>query len=394
MVLAALSGPGLLAQDLSGLARLDPARSAITQDGAGVSARFTLSQAVPWRLRVLDAPPRLILDMRETDWTGIGQVAQSAEQITGLRAGPVRAGWSRLVMHLAGPMLVESAGMDTSGPVALALHLRPASAEDFAASAALPEPANWALPLPAALPPAPARRAGPLVVMLDPGHGGLDPGAETGDLRESDLMLTFARELKEVLLRDGAFEVVLTRESDIFVPLEQRSTLARAAGAGVFVSLHADALAEGEAVGATLYTLSAEASGAAARALAERHERDDLLSGIDLSAQDDLVASVLMDMARTETAPRIARLAASLAEAIGAGGIAMHERPLQEAGFSVLKSPDIPSVLLELGFLSSKRDRARLSDPEWRQRMAGAIRAGLTAWEAEDRAIRALAGGG
>jgi N-acetylmuramoyl-L-alanine amidase len=166
---------------------------------------------------------------------------------------------------------------------------------------------------------------------------------------------------------------VMTREEDVFVPLETRSSIARAAGAHVFISLHADALEEGQAVGATIYTLSDDASDEAAQALAERHDRDDLLAGIDLSAQDDLVATVLMDMARTETAPRIDRLALALELAIKAANLKMHRHPRQQAGFSVLKSPDIPSVLIELGFLSSDRDLARLRDPDWRGAMAATL---------------------
>ena len=378
------------AQDLTGLARVDGAASVIADVGEGVAAEFILSQPVPWRVRVLDDPPRLILDMREADWGQIGDLPETSRHVSTLRAGPFRPGWSRLVMQLDQPMLVETAGMVTEGQVRLTLRLMPATQAEFALRAALPEPADWALPQPAVLAVLPQRGTGPLVVVLDPGHGGLDPGAEKGGLKEADLMLTFAREVKDLLLRDGGFEVVLTRETDSFVPLEERSTIARAAGAGVFISLHADALAEGEAVGSTIYTLAQEASDEAARALAERHDRDDLLAGIDLTAQDDLVATVLMDMARTETTPRIARLAVALEVSIKAAGITMHRHPRQEAGFSVLKSPDIPSVLLELGFLSSESDRKRLSDPDWRAKMALALRDGLVAWAAQDQAISGL----
>jgi N-acetylmuramoyl-L-alanine amidase len=184
--------------------------------------------------------------------------------------------------------------------------------------------------------------------------------------------------------------VVLTRDEDVFVPLEARISIARAAGAHVLISLHADALAEGQASGATLYTLSDEASDKATAKLAERHDRDDLLAGVDLTEQDDLVAQVLMDMARTETAPRTDRLAGALETAIKAEELTMHRHPRQAGGFSVLKSPDVPSVLVELGFLSSARDLRRLTDPEWQAKMARAIRAGVTAWAAEDAALSAL----
>lgn len=382
---------GAHAQDLSGLARLDAGRSSVVTTTAGdVVVQLGLSQAVPWRVRVLDGPPRVVVDFREVDFTGIDLIKPGPGPVVALRAGTFRPGWSRLVLALDGPMTVARAGMLTGNAVAVELTLTPADQSVFAAQAAQPEPAEWALPTPAEVPVLPPRGEGPLVVVLDPGHGGIDPGAERDGYSEADLMLTFARELKEVLLREGGFAVVLTREEDVFVPLEHRSSVARAAGAHVFISLHADALEEGEAVGATIYTLSDEASDAAAQALAERHDRDDLLAGIDLSAQDDLVATVLMDMARTETEPRTERLALALETAITGAELRMHRHPRQEAGFSVLKAPDIPSVLVELGFLSSDRDLARLRDQDWRGRMSEAFLVALKAWAEEDAAIAAL----
>ena len=379
------------AQELSALARLVPEASRLEDRGRGVEVDLAISQPVPWRVRVLDQPPRVVLDMREVDWTGVQGVLGGSEAVVGARAGVVRQGWSRLVLELAGPHLVRRAEMVTSESGArVQLRLEPAGGEAFAAAAALAEPADWALPVVADVPKPERRGEGPVVVVLDPGHGGIHPGAERDGFTEADLMLIFARELKDLLLRDGNFIVVLTREEDEFVPLEARISIARAAGADVFLSLHADALAEGEAVGATIYTLSAEASDAAAQALAERHDRADLLSGVDLTAQDDLVATILMDMARTETEPRIARLALSLEGRIKEAGIRMHRHPRQTAGFSVLKSPDIPSVLLELGFMSSAQDLARLIDPEWRSRMALALRDGLKLWAAEDAALSAM----
>jgi len=386
---AALTGAA--AQELSALARLQPEVSRIENAGPGVAIGLAISQPVPWRVRLLDGPPRLILDVREVDWTGLDRVMRAADAVREVRAGVFRPGWSRLVVELSRPHLVALAEMKTgaSGAV-IRLRLDPASEADFAAAAALPEPADWALPKAADLPKPAARGEGPVVVVLDPGHGGIDPGAEREGLKEAELMLTFARELKELLVRDGRFKVVLTRDSDVFVPLETRISVARQARAQVFVSLHADALAEGEARGATVYTLAEEASDEASAALAERHDRDDLLAGVDLSAQDDVVATVLMDMARTETAPRIERLADALVASIKGADLKMHRHPHQKAGFSVLKAPDIPSVLLEVGFMSSARDLKRLTDKDWRARMAEAVRQGLVAWADKDAAIRAL----
>jgi N-acetylmuramoyl-L-alanine amidase len=381
------------AQDLSALARLDAKASSIRDVGEGVEVTLALSQSVPWRVRLADNPPRVVMDFREVDWTGIADLPRVSVRIKDIRAGSFRPGWSRLVLELAQPVAVGQAAMETGQGAVVRLRLDPSTPAAFAAAAATPEPADWALPDAADLPIPVPRGAGPLTVVLDPGHGGIDPGAERDGHSEAALMLTFARELKEVLVRDGGFNVVLTRDDDVFVPLETRISIARESGAHVFVSLHADALAEGEAVGATLYTLSDDASDEAGRALAERHDRDDLLSGIDLTEQDDLVATVLMDMARTETAPRIDRLALHLRDAIHGADLKMHRQPFQKAGFSVLKSPDIPSILIELGFLSSASDLERLIDPDWRAKMAVALRDGLRAWAAEDAALADLTRG-
>jgi N-acetylmuramoyl-L-alanine amidase len=379
------------AQELSALARLDATASAVTAAGEAVALDLAISQPVPWRLRVLDAPPRLVIDTREVDWTGISDL-DLPDSIRAVRAGAFRPGWSRLVVELAGPMAVARSEMATSeGATAIRLALAPTDPASFAAEAARPDLPEWAAPDPAEVAPPLPEGAGPIRVVLDPGHGGIDPGAERDGQTEAALMLTFARELKEALVRDGRFSVTLTREEDVFVPLETRTSIARSAEADVFLSLHADALAEGEATGATVYTLAEEATDAASAALAERHDRDDLLAGLDLSDQDDVVAQVLMDMARTETAPRTDRLAKAIVAAIKAADLRMHRRPQQTGSFSVLKSPDIPSVLLELGFLSSERDFARLTDPKWRAQMAEAVRMALVAWAQEEAELRAIA---
>lgn len=382
---------GAVAQDLSALARLVPEQSVIEADGSDLNIVLAISQSVPWRVRMLDGPPRLVLDVREVDWAGVAGIARAA-QVKDARAGMFRPGWSRLVLELDGPYQIALSEMQTlDASAVIRLGLTPATAEEFAYATARPEAAEWAMPATADVPAPVVQGTGPIVVVLDPGHGGLDPGAESGDHTEAKLMLAFARELKEALLRDGRFAVVMTRDDDVFVPLESRISIARAAKANVFVSLHADALATGEAQGATIYTLSEDATDEAGQALAERHDRDDLLAGLDLTAQDDLVVTVLMDMARTETTPRTERLAGALEASIKDAKLKMHRHPRQVAGFSVLKSPDIPSVLLELGFLSSSRDLQRLTDPEWRGKMVTALVSGLGAWASEDAAIRALA---
>jgi len=298
-------------------------------------------------------------------------------------------GWSRMVLTLDAPMLPGVAAMETdtaSGQATVRLSLEPAMADAFARAAGLPDGvASGLAPQSAETAAGPATRP---VIVLDPGHGGVDPGAVRGEHTEADLVLTFARELAEALRRTGRVEVVLTREADVFVPLPTRVTIARAAAADALISIHADALAEGRAQGATLYTLSDTASDAATAALAEQHDRADMLQGIDLSSSDDVVADVLMDLARVETAPRADALADGMVAAIEEDGLRLHRRPRGEAGFTVLRAADIPSVLLEIGFMSDRGDLENILDPDWRAAMQTALVEGLLRWT-EDDAMRA-----
>lgn len=382
------------AQERSGLARVEAGRSGLSDDAAGgMMLELGLSQPVPWRVITLADPHRLVVDFREVNWEGF----DSASFLRSARAGDVRfgqfrPGWSRLVVDLGGPYAVRTAGMATGTTATLRIALVPVSEETFAAQAGAPESALWDLPKPAAVGTPKRRQQGdaPVIVVLDPGHGGIDPGAEHGGTDEAALMLTFARELKEALIRAGGFRVEMTRTEDVFVPLESRISFAHEVLADVFLSLHADALAEGEASGATVYTLAQDASDAASAALAERHDRADILAGVDLRRQDDQVAGVLMDLARAETAPRSGRLADRLVAEIKAGSGPLYKKPRREAGFSVLKSSDIPSVLVELGYMSNAGDFSRLSDPAWRARMVGALVRGLQGWAVEDAAEAVL----
>ena len=390
VICAGLLWPGLAAgQDLTALARVDADRSELVDTRRGVEMRLGLSQAVPFRVFTLEAPSRLVLDFSEVAWDGLEpeQFDQSA-RISSLRMGGFRPGWSRMVLALEAPLAVASVEMKTEGKAELHLVLEPVEEAEFAARSGAPEGGVFVLPEPEVTGAPRPRQTGdrPVMVVLDPGHGGLDPGAQRGEAVESHLMLQFARELREVLLRDGGFEVMLTRDDDIFVPLEMRQSLARAMGADVFISLHADALAEGRASGATIYTLAEDASDIASEKLAERHDRGDLLAGIDLSDQDDVVAGVLMDLARAETAPRSDRLADALVAGLSRNIGNLHKRPRLEASFSVLKAADIPSVLIELGFMSSAVDLSNLKSRDWRMQAALGIRDGLRAWVVADAA--------
>ena len=383
------------AQELSGLARVEVGHSQISDAwGGGLSVELALSQGVPFRVFTLDAPRRLVLDFREVDWNGVSKdVLLNADRALDLRFGAFRPGWSRMVVDLAAPMLPKTVEMKVepdSGKARLQVRLGEVGAEAFAAGSGAPHDPRWDLPAPSLVAKSQERGDGPLVVVIDPGHGGIDPGAERDGLSEKDLMLAFARQLKEVLVRSGRFQVVLTREDDSFVSLERRIAIAHEAGAHVFLSLHADALAEGNARGATLHLLRESASDEASQQLAERHDRDDILSGVDLSGQDDVVAGILMDLARQETQPRAERLAAAVVKGLRAAKVPLNSRPVRHASFSVLKSADIPSVLLEVGFMSSERDLKNLADANWRLETAAAIRDSLRKWMDEDDRLKEL----
>lgn len=386
----------LEAQEFSGLARINPEKSRVSDRGRdSVQIDLHLSQGVPYRVFTLDGPPRLVLDFQEVDWAGlVAEELDQSELVKQAQFGAYVPGWSRMVLELAGPMGVEMAALDiddVAGAAHLFVLLSPASPEAFAEVSGAPYDERWDLPEPEHIKRPVARgENAPLVVVLDPGHGGIDPGAEMGDVVEKELMLTFSRELREILLRSGGFQVVMTRETDNFVSLERRVSLAYQAGADVFLSLHADSLAEGLAHGATVYVLSKEASDVASAKLAERHDRHELLSGVDLSGSDDEITDVLLDLARQETQPRTDALARDLVNGMTNTGGPMNRRPMRSAAFSVLKAADIPSVLIEIGFLSSPRDLQNLKNPEWRLAIAQGIRNGLQNWREADAAKRAL----
>ena len=382
--------------DFSALARVDMAQTRLDDTRGGLRLRLGLSQGVPFRVFTLADPPRLVLDFREVDWRGANpDLIDWAERARAVRMGGFRPGWSRMVVDLAGPYAVDTANAttdDDSGGVRIEVVLQEVAEAEFAARSGAPPLPGWERAT-AGLPAVKrAQQSGKdrLLVVLDPGHGGVDPGAERDGLSEKDLMLRFARELRETLVRAGGFDVALTRESDDFVALERRVAIAHELGADVFISLHADALSAGRAEGATVYTLSDSASDEASAALAERHNRANILAGVDLTESDDVVADVLIDLARMETGPRSERLAQVIRLGLRQQGLPLHSRPLRQAGFSVLKSPDIPSVLVELGFLSSDRDRDNLGDPDWRARMAAGIRDALGAWRIADAAAADL----
>ncbi len=386
-----LAGPGR-AQDFSGLARLDVAQSQVRDADGALVVDLYLSQPISFRVFTLDAPRRLVLDFREVDWRGATRAGLlNSDLASDLRFGALRPGWSRMVVDLVGPLLVETAGMTVNasdGTAHLVVRLRPGSDDAYTAATGAPPDPGWQdlIDIDPTAPTPPKAPDGPLIVVIDPGHGGIDPGAGRDGLSEAGLMLALGLEVAEAVNRAGGMRAVLTRDADLFVPLQTRMSIARANGADVFLSLHADALDEGVTSGLSVYTLDADGKDTASERMAERHDRGDLLAGVDLSAQDDTVATVLMDLARLETAPQSQHLADALVAGLRDAGASLNGTPRREAGLAVLTAADFPSVLIEVGFLSNDADRAALLTPQGRAPVVAGILAGLQNWAVNEAA--------
>ncbi|MEL7343430.1 MAG: N-acetylmuramoyl-L-alanine amidase [Pseudomonadota bacterium] len=386
MLLALCFGmTGAKAQDLRALARLDPSQSKAMESGSMVDLEIMLSQAVPWTVTFRSDPNEMIISFNEL--APIEGWDLMITPIESPRFYPAEDGWSHLAFPLNEPLLLVEASMATqfgeTSQALLRLSLAPTTPDIYRNEA---EPRAQAVPAPEDY--LPAR----MTVAIDPGHGGIDPGAEVGDLRESDLMLIYGRALKESLLRTGIVDVVLTRDEDIFVPLDARLRQARMANAALLISLHADALDEedGKAGGATIYTLPSEGEKAANQIEVERHDRAQLMAGVDLSGTEDEVAMILMDLARNQTAPQSLRLADSVENAFQIDQVRLNSRPRREAPFAVLRAADIPAVLVEVGFLSSDFDRPRLTSDEGRKAVIDALSDAVLAWVADETARIAL----
>lgn len=217
----------------------------------------------------------------------------------------------------------------------------------------------------------PAAASDKPVVVIDPGHGGVDMGA-TGRHGEQEkaIVFEFARLLAEKVEAGGRLKAVLTRSEDVFLPLNERVRLARRNNAALFLSIHADTLAESHVEGATVYTVSARASDAEAARIAEKENLADRAAGLDSKEDVEQVGDILFELTQRETRAFSAQFSQTLISRWREAG-SLNKNPARSAGFVVLKSYDVPSVLLELGYLSSEKDLARLTSPDWRDRAAG-----------------------
>ncbi len=340
-------------------------QASLTQAGHHTRLTLALDGALPWQLSAQAAPPALLLDLPRNAWHGAASLP-GAGCVTALRVAASRHG-TRLTLLLTGPVATPRISQHDR---ALVLELRPGGGPAFARMAAAGR-----LAASSARPAARQTASLPLVV-LDPGHGGRDPGAiGAHGTHEKRITLAVAHELKRQLEAGGHCRVSLTRSRDVFIPLADRVEVARRQQAALFLSLHADsAPAESAhaARGASVYTLGETATDPLAAALARRENLADRAGGLRLPSVPPEVLSILFSLMRQETRAGSERLARLVVGALD-GEVAMLPHSHRRAGFVVLKAPDVPAALVELGFLSHPQDEAALGKPAHRARLAAAL---------------------
>jgi N-acetylmuramoyl-L-alanine amidase len=358
-----------------------PVASAVRVGGNATQTRLVVdsNQKIDIHAFTLANPYRVVIDMPQVNFQFPARTGESGRGlIKAFRYGLVMQGGSRIVIDLAKPARIDRAFVLESSndqPARLILDLAAVDRETFLRAIALENrAADSSKRRPAAAPPDEKEDPRPLIV-IDPGHGGIDNGtrAASGELEKS-IVLEFSLLLREHIEKSGKYRVFMTRTDDTFVPLAERVNMARARQAGLLISVHADALArgDGDAQGATIYTLSDTASDAASARLAESENRADAIAGLDLSAEPDDVAGILYDLALRETKTFSVQFARGLVAEMR-NAARMHKDPLRSAGFRVLRAPDVPSVLIELGFVSNRGDLKSLTSEAWRSRTAASV---------------------
>ena len=378
----------------------------VDQHGSETRLLFELSAPVRVETFVVAEPDQIIVDLPEVAFpldpmagreiVSARAAGASSSLIKSYRFGQFAPGRSRIVIELARPAKVLRAESVTRAEGArLEIDLAAVDAAKFMEAAAEHTRAVAEKSAPAAPPPVAERPpAGdvsekPLVV-IDPGHGGVDVGAagKHGELEKS-IVFEFAKTLKATIELQGRLRVLLTRADDVFIALDDRVRFARQHGAALFLSIHADTLGSPNVEGATVYTVASRASDAEAAKIAQKENFADQSAGLDQKAEAEEIGDILFDLTRRETRALARDFSASLVSKWREAG-SLNKNPSRSASFVVLKAHDVPSALLELGYLSSEKDLANLVSPEWRERAARATADAIDAYfSARDNAARA-----
>jgi N-acetylmuramoyl-L-alanine amidase len=354
-------------------AMAQPAVTAVRVGAHEDKTRFVLelTEAPRYRVFTLDDPYRVVIDLPELQWRpASSEPPGGAGLIAAMRFGLFAPGTSRVVLDVSRPVLVKS--VFTIPPGAgqshrLVIDIAPATPQQFAAARATPIVSSPPLePLRTATPAVPAPRADDRpTIVIDPGHGGVDP----------DIALDYAFELKRQLEATGRYRVAMTRDRDIFLQLRDRVEMAQRLGGDLFISLHANNHRSREIKGASVYTLSEKSSDSEAAALAAKENKADIIAGIDLSDQTEVVSKILIDLAQRETMNLSKQLGNTMVDELGKV-TALLANTHRFAGFAVLKSPTVPSILVEIGYLSNRAEERLLRSPQHRAKiMAATIKA-------------------
>jgi N-acetylmuramoyl-L-alanine amidase len=377
--------------------------------GDGKQTRFVLDldKAIQFRAFALADPYRVIVDIPQVNFqlpAAVGTAGRGL--IKAFRYGLVMPGGSRIVFDLTGPArIANSYVLDAANgqPPRLVVELEEVDRATFVQSLgaegrpelkpAIADAADITAAAEAAKVSKPAAPADLRpVIVIDPGHGGIDNGTQSGGESEKNLVLGFGLALRDRIEQGGKYRVVMTRSDDTFIPLADRVRIARNQSAALFVSIHADALPrrEGDAQGATIYTLSDRATDAEAERLAETENKADAIGGVNLTEEPTEVADILIDLAQRETRTFSNRFARLLAGEMK-NTTRMYKHPLKSAGFRVLKAPDVPSVLVELGYVSNKGDLEHLVSENWRSKTVGSVAQAVDAFFSKRMATAAPA---
>lgn len=380
----------------------DAALAAIQASGVRLGSHdgFTrvvidLSGQVNFGLFTLPDPARVVVDLPEIAWQFQGGgVFGGGGLVTSLRYGLFQPGNSRVVFDLARPALVKQAFVlppGDGGNWRFVMDLEVTTMEAFlkasgpanrmgafAAVTAPPQPQEAAVKVPE--PPRQVAAGRKPVVVLDPGHGGVDPGTigVTG-VYEKNITLAAGKEFKSQLDSTGRFTVHLTRNQDVFIPLRERIAIARRHGADLFISIHADANPKSTVKGLSVYTLSEKASDGEAAALADAENKADIIAGMDLSNQSQDVTNILIDLAQRETMNLSSQMAEGMVLQLRKE-VTLLRQTHRYAGFAVLKAPDVPSVLVEMGYLSNPEEERLLRTQAYRAKLGDSLRRSVEAY--------------
>lgn len=345
----------------------------LSSQGGQSKLTLTLSKPVQARAFVMERPDRAVIDLPEVNFQLDSDTGRRKDGIVqSFRYGLFAPGRSRIVIDLAGPATVgkiETVARPRDGAVLMTIPLQKVDREAFRKAAAAadqgPSPTHAASASPGDTRP---------LIVIDAGHGGTDPGAiASSGVFEKDIVFGFAQDLAAKLNATSRYRVQMTRDRDVFVPLADRVRIAREAKADLFISIHADSISSAPQVrGATIYTGSEKATDAESAKLAERENRADAAAGVEAAEATPDIADILQELTLRETRGFSSTFARSLMGQL-APVMEMSTKPHREARFVVLRSPDVPSVLVELGYLSSKRDLEKLQDPDWRAGVTGSM---------------------